>query len=172
MEFVEIGKVKKPHGLNGEIKLDIEDRYWDDFASKEVLFIERNGQKMPFFVEYVRGSGASIAKFEEIDSKEDALLIANKIAYLRREDVSLSDDEIAENPDLLYGFLKGFCLFDENLGKIGLVEDVIEYPQQEMAIVIYNESEVLIPLVKQWIVQIEKSEKKVYMMLPEGLMNL
>lgn len=171
MEYIEIGKVKKPHGLNGEIKGDIDERYWDDVAGVEAFFIAQKGDKTPYFIEYLRGRGTLIMKFEDIDSKEDASLFTNKRLYLRREDVSLSEEEINDT-GLTYSFLEGYELHVEEEEMTGLVKYVEEYPQQEMATVEMKGKEVLIPLRTAWIVEVDKVKKIVKMALPEGLLDI
>mgnify|MGYP003841375859 CR=1 FL=1 len=39
-----------------------------------------------------------------------------------------------------------FTLVDAEIGELGKIEDVIEFPQQEMAVISHNEKEVFIPL--------------------------
>lgn len=171
MDFVEIGKLKKPHGLQGELKGTVDERFWDDIANASAVFVDQRGDKAPYFIEYARGGVPLILKLEEVDTKEDAALLTNKLLYLRREDVQL-DDEAIESGGLEYGYLKGYQVQVEELGVVGPIIRVDEYPQQEMAIVAYQEREVLIPLREAWITQLDKTNKVVQMDLPEGLLDL
>jgi ribosomal 30S subunit maturation factor RimM len=81
-EFVQIGTTKKTHGFRGELKIRIEDAYWDDFLESEVLFIELDGHPAPFFVEDLRSDANPIIKLDDIDTVEDAKPIAGKPVYL------------------------------------------------------------------------------------------
>lgn len=171
MDYIEVGKLKKPHGLNGELKGTIDERFWEDVAEIDAFFVEIRGEKTPYFIEYLRGKGSLILKFEEVDSKEDARLFNNKGLFLRREDISLTEEEIYDD-GLEYAFLKGYELRVESIEEVGKIELVEEYPQQEMAIVSYQEREVLIPLRATWILAVDKENKIVQMSLPEGLLEL
>jgi 16S rRNA processing protein RimM len=171
MEYLAIGKIKKPHGLTGELKATIDERFFADVSEVEAFFVEIQGEQAPYFIESIRGKGPFILKFEDIDSKEDAALLTNKNIFLRREDVSLSESEI-EADGLAYSYLKGFVLEDETLGEIGEIVLVEEYPQQEMATVAYQEKEVLVPLTEGWLLEVDEAAKIVRMDLPEGLLDI
>lgn len=171
MDFVEIGKLKKPHGLQGELKGTIDKRFWEDIGNAPAVFIDQKGDKAPYFIEYARGGVPLILKLEEIDTKEDAALLTNKLVYLRREDVQL-DDEAIQSRGLMYGYLEGYTLYVEEMETVGPIVQVDEYPQQEMATVRYQERDVLVPLREAWITQLDKVNKTLQMDLPEGLLDL
>ena len=65
-----------------------------------------------------------------------------------------------------------FEIHDKILGKIGIIEEIIEYPQQEMAAIKFQEKEVLIPLNEQLILTIDAENKVIEMDLPDGLLEL
>lgn len=171
MDYLEIGKIKKPHGLNGELKATIEERFYEDVNAVEAFFIEIEGEKAPYFIESLRGGATLLLKLEEIDNKEDAALFTNKTIYLRAEDVSLSEEEL-QDTGLEYSFLEGYTLEVEEIGVIGEILRVDEFPQQEMATVNYQEKEIFVPLLEQWIVEVNKEKKVVVMDLPEGLLEV
>ncbi|MEM6699798.1 MAG: hypothetical protein AAF599_15455 [Bacteroidota bacterium] len=55
---------------------------------------------------------------------------------------------------------------------IGVIEEVIEMPQQEMAVINYKDKEVLIPMNEDFILEILEEEKILKVELPEGLLDL
>jgi len=171
MDYVEIGRIRKPHGLGGEIKGDIDERFWDDVAEIDAFFIEIKGEKTPYFIEYLRGKGTLILKFEDIDTKEDASLFTSKNLYLRREDVNLSEEEINDT-GLEFSYLEGYEIHLEEVGKVGIIEEVEEYPQQEMATIKQEGKTFLIPLRSGWILSVNTDKKIVVMDLPEGLVDI
>ena len=171
MDFVEIGQLKKAHGLQGELKGKVDERFWEDLMEAQAVFLEHKGDKAPYFIEYARGGAPLILKLEDIDTKEAASELTNKRLYLRREDVQL-DDEAILSGDLVFGYLKGYTLHTTAVGEVGPIVRVDEYPQQEMAIVAYQDREVLVPLREAWITALDKAQKTVEMDLPEGLLDL
>ncbi len=168
-EFVVIGKIIKPHGVKGELKVSVEDAYWEDFNNTKAIFITTLGQKLPYFIKQIQDANhATILKLEGIDNKETALSLSSMPIFMRDADVSV---EVIEE-GLTYDFLEGYLVKDKILGEIGNIDEVIELPQQEMAVVIYQNKEVLIPLNEYLIVEVDKESKIVLMDLPEGLLML
>lgn len=172
MEYVEIGKVKGAHGLNGELKVVISEHFFDAVNEAEAFFVDLKGSKTPCFIDSIRGKGDFfLLKFEDIDTKEEAEQFTNKSMYLRREEVDLEDEDLHIN-GLKYGFLEGYEMHEAELGKVGEIKYVDAFPQQEMATVEYNGKDVFVPLVKEWIVKIDKAAKQVTVSLPEGLLSM
>jgi 16S rRNA processing protein RimM len=171
MEYTEIGKINKPHGLNGELKATIDERFWNDISEAEAFFVVLHGDKAPFFIEYFRGKGSLILKFEDIESKEDASIFTHKRLFMRADDISLTIAEI-NNTGLEYSFLEWYELIDTQSGEAGIIRSVEEYPQQEMASVDYNGKISLIPLLEIWITSINKDKKIISMSLPNGLFEI
>ncbi len=170
MEYAQIGYTKKTHGIGGELKVFIEEPYEELFLDSDRVFLEVRGTKQPFFIEHARGGGDLIVKFEDINVREDALLLQSKGVFLPASEVP----EIVEpeGEGLQYGHLAGYLIVDESAGEIGPVEDVFDLPQQEMALVHYQGREVLIPLNPAFIRSVDDAGKRVLMDLPEGLLSL
>lgn len=168
--LVSIGYTKKPHGLKGELKVQVDDLYLDDFLEAETVFLEIRGKKLPFFIEKVREGNEVLVKFEDTDSKEAADNLSSKEIFLRESDIVPLEERELEADDFTQ--YVGYQLQDTELGLIGEMEDVIEYPQQMMAAVTYQEREVLIPLNEAFIKEIQKGKKIILMELPQGLLEL
>jgi 16S rRNA processing protein RimM len=170
-KLIQIGFTKKPHGLKGELKLHIEDKYLEDLMNADVVVLQIKGKPTPFFVEDIRIGNAIIGKFEDIDTPEAALSIANKELSLREKDIIPDDEREIEVEGLQYDKCIGYMIFDgENA--IGEILEILEFPQQEMAVIEYEKREVLIPLNAAFIVKQDDKAKKFIMDLPDGLLDL
>ncbi len=169
--MVKIGRIGKAHGIKGEVKVFIEDAYWEDFLNVEIIFLETRGQHLPYFVEDIRAGNAVILKLEDINAREDAQMLHRKEVFIRTEDL-LDDEErtIVFEP----GFERyaGYNIEDASYGPVGKIEQVIEMPQQMMAVVNYKGREILIPLNDQFIHQANDEQAVLYMDLPDGLLDL
>ncbi len=173
-QYINIGYTKRTHGLKGEIKLVVEDRYLEDFLKNERIFVDVKGAKVPFFIEGVRGKGEMILKLEDVDSLDAAYGIQSREIFLREQDlVPLQDRELdIEEETLEYEYITGFLLVDKTAGEIGRIDEVIEIPQQEMAMLKYKGREILIPLNERLVTSVDEKAKKVFMDLPEGLLDM
>jgi len=169
--FVQIGRSLKAHGLKGELKLNIEELYLDDLFEMNALFIEVKGQKIPYFIEELQEGNMLIVRLEEVASRTAAEQLAHKAIYLRREDITVTEAEM-QSGGLQYKHLEGYMIVDATLGEIALIDEVAEFPQQEMAYINYQGKVHLIPMHPTMMDREDAAEKKIYMDLPEGLLEL
>ena len=170
MEYIQIGFTKKTHGVSGELKIAIDEVFEDLFLSAERVFIEVKGNKMPFFIENIRGGGELIVHFEDVTNKDQALLIQSKGVFLPSSEVPASLE--IEDDSLEYSHLEGFSMIDKEAGVVGTIEEVLDMPQQEMALIVFKHREILIPLNDALILKIDKKQKTVHVELPDGLLDL
>lgn len=169
--MISIGFCRKPHGVGGELKVQIEAEYLEDFLQAEVIFLDITGKQVPYFIEKIRPGSEILVKLEDVDSREAAAALNGKEMLMREEDVHTGEEEENEE-DLAYEDLVGYEIIETDLGLIGKIEDVLEYPQQMMALLIYQEREILIPLNEYLIQDIDIENQQIIMELPEGLLEL
>ncbi len=171
-EYISIGALKKAHGVKGELKFFVQEQYIEDLQQIEVFFLKIKGNPIPYFIEYFRFSNAPIIKFEDIDTKEAASKISSLELFARQKDLLTEEERSDPLSNLQFSYLTGFTMIDDVVGTIGIIDEVVEYPQQEMAVVLYNDREVLIPLNAALIQKEEKNNKQLFVELPEGLLDL
>ncbi|MCB0563073.1 MAG: 16S rRNA processing protein RimM [Phaeodactylibacter sp.] len=167
-KYLKIGRTGKSFGTEGALKFKVEEPFLDDFFEAQVIFIELLGKPVPFFVDHIHNEAPLIVKLEEVDSRKTALELAGKALFLRAEDVS----ETSLEKPLDLSALEGYRIVDQTLGAIGPIEEVLEFPQQIMAVLQYEGREVLIPLNSQFILEVNAEDQRIEMDLPEGLLEL
>ncbi len=175
IQYVNIGYTKKTHGIGGELKLVIEERFLEDFLKNERLFLDVKGAKVPYFVASVRGKGEMILKLEEVDSRESAFTLQSREVFLREQDLvpeHQREFDMEEEETLEYERVAGFLLVDKTVGEVGVIDEVLDMPQQEMAFLKHKGRDVLIPLNEQFVTSIDEKAKKVFTDLPEGLLDV
>ena len=170
MELTQVGRILKAHGLKGEMKCAIEESFLEDALQAEVFILEQKGQQLPYFIASLRVGNATILALEEINSKERAMSFRNAPIFMRTADLLPIENRNINN--LLYDKYEGFQLKDTELGIVGVIKEILEMPQQEMAVVNYQDKEVLIPLHEDMILTVLEVEKILELELPEGLLDL
>jgi len=170
--YILIGNTRKSYGIKGEMKLKIDETYLEDIFKLQVLFLKINGKQVPYFVESVRVGNALLIKFEDINSPEETISIASKEIYAREADLIPEEDRTIEVEGLEFERFKGYTITDVEKGRVGVIKDIVEYPQQELAVVEYKKREILIPLNQKLIESIDESKKVLVLNLPEGLLDL
>ena len=171
MDWIKIGRLGSVHGLKGELKIIIETAFEEDVETLRAVFVERKGQKTPQFIEYFRGEYSQIVKLEEIDSPEAAAAFAQQDLYARRSDLSMDTEQKHQIGEAEYDYLAGYEVWNQDQ-VLGQIERIELYPHQEMAILPYQGREVLIPLVAAFIQSQDHQAKRLYLDLPEGLLDL
>lgn len=173
-QYITIGRTRKAHGLTGELKMSIEDRYLEDFMKNERIFLEVKGLKLPYFIDSVRGGGELIVKLEEVDDRDAATVLQAREIMLRQQDILAEEErefEVEEEQGLVYEYLTGFLMIDNERGEIAPITEVLEMPQQEMAFLTYKGREILIPLNEQFVQRVDAEQQRVYVDLPDGLLD-
>ncbi len=166
MEYIQIGKLGKPHGLNGAIKVSLWDKF-EDLMPKNVLFVEQKGDIIPFFIDSCKEQGAHLlVHFEDFKTPNDAYPLAQKKLYLREKDIP---KEFLVEPVSEFNWLVGLRLTDEELAPIGEIIDFDEAGKQLVVLVKKGNKEFMIPWVEAYIININLDKKTAMLNLPEGL---
>lgn len=162
-----VGYILKPHGLKGEVTISI-DPDAPEFDEIDSVFIEKNNQLVPYFIETISINGSkAFVKFEDVSSPETASAISKCAIYLSKESRAKSgrgefyDDEII-----------GFEVSDTEEGVLGKVMEVTAAGPNKLLSIDHNGKEVLIPVNGPFITGINKSKKKIMVTLPNGFLDI
>lgn len=159
-----IGRIGKAHGVRGELSFLFTDDVFDR-ADAEYLILEVDGILVPFFMEEYRFRSDSLAlvKFCDIDTQQRASELTNCDVWFLR---SLTPDD--EEPTL--AGLVGFEIVEAGTGKsvghIATIDDTTANLLFEL------EDGTLIPANDELITDIDTSDKRIIMSIPEGLLAL
>ncbi len=171
--FVVVGKILKVHGVKGEMKCSIVQAAEKDVMKQPFLLLLHNRQKIPYFIEYIRGAGTAILKLEEINSPEEARLHVNKDIFLKSSQLTKGTEKrVLQADTTAFSFLEGFGVMDENLGALGSIREILSLPMQQMAVIDFNSKEILLPLHEQFILKIDRKNKLMHTSIPDGLLDL
>lgn len=167
--LIEVGKFQKTHALKGELNavLDIPGEYVED---GKPLIIDTDGIPVPYYAESIRPKGAEtyLIKIEGIDTAEEASELVNSAIYVPKDILHEYVGEILFDDDII-----GFTIIDENAGEIGEVENIEDSTQNELMIVrTPDDEEIYIPIVDEFILEIDEENREIHTSIPEGLLSL
>ncbi len=150
-ELYLVGKILKPKGLKGEVKvLPITD-YPESFLDRKVFY---TGKKEDDAIRRAvrRGSlrnGFAYLLFADIDSRENAEAVAGNMVYVS------ADALIPLSPDRAYLHdLKGLKVFNESREEVGIVHDVLNMPAHEVYEVQCGQHKILVPAIEEFVEEI------------------
>ena len=164
-QFLQVGVISSTHGIRGEVKVfPTTDDPLRFKKLKKVLLdtgreqLELEVQSVKFFKQFV------IVKFKGIDNINDIEKYKGKGLFVPREDAVPLDEDEYYIADLI-----GMEVFTED-GRFGVVKDVMETGANEVYIVDSDDhGELLIPAIRQCVLDVNVEEKKMLVRLLDGL---
>lgn len=155
--WVTIGKILKPFGVRGEVRVssltDVPGRFE---GLENVVLVRTTGEIMETKVRSVRSSGKDyIVGFSVFSSPEE-------VSHFRGAYVQIPEEKgLARHHDTFYQFeLIGLQVEDQEGHSLGTVEDILDYPQQQFLVISRNGEERLLPARKQLIESIDLPNNK------------
>ena len=160
--LISIGYISRPHSYKGDVQLTLE-RKIVPLKRDDFLFIKIQGQFIPYKMIGIKGKDDEpILTLEFIDTFDKTDEIIAKEVFTDKE-------VLPEESELTF---IGFQVIDKYLGSIGIVQDIVEMPQQLMLLVPYNGELKYIPLVDDFIDYISPEDKEIVLILPDGLLEI
>lgn len=161
-DFIEAGTIAKTHGTKGEIKVITTTK----IKFTEWAFLQIREKPVPFYIlsQHMPTANEYHLLLQGINSLEEA---QEYVGYtlLVQKSKSQKSSQNAFN-------LNGFLLVDNVIGTIGKIAAIEELPQQIMFVTHYKEKQVLIPMVEDFIADIDEEKEIIYLNLPEGFWDL
>ena len=167
-EYFKIGKFAASYGLNGDLVLQHSLGKKTSLKGLEVIYIEEQKDNfLPYFIEKasIKSDAETYLKLEGIDTKEIARKLTPKEAWLEEADFKKFAAKAAPIA------LLGFSMINGDI-ELGEIIEVIEQPHQVLCTIIYKGNEALIPVHEASLLKVDQKKKKVYVDLPEGLLDI
>ncbi len=168
MEYSNIGKIVSVFGLKGEMILVHTLGKSSTLKGLPAIFIEEKKDSfIPWFIESARSKSAEeiYLKIEGLDTREQALKLVQKKVWIPTTEL----EKFAAKTSPVG--LVGYELIDDS-GTLGNILELVEQPHQMICRIEINEQEVLIPLNEETLKKIDRKNKKVFVELPEGLLDV
>ena len=166
--YFKIGKFVATFGLTGQIVLVHSLGKKTALKGLTTLFIEHKKDSfLPYFIENceVKNENEVYVKVEGISTKEKAQTIVSREVWLLEADFK----KFAEGNAPIS--LLGFNMINEDVD-LGEIVEVIEQPHQVLCKIILNGNDALIPVNEEFLDKIDKKGRKVYLSLPDGLLDI
>ncbi len=162
--YLTVGFLRRPHGLRGEIVMDLHTDFPERLKSGRKLLVGEDHR--PTSIEGVRPHQAGVLiKFNGIDTPEGAGQFRNQWVYVKASDVPpLPEGQIYQYE------LFGFQVVDENNHPLGELVEIIETGANNVYVV-KDESgrELLLPAIPAVILDLDPGRRLMRVHLLEGL---
>lgn len=119
-----------------------------------------------------RSDDEAVVYFAEVTDADTAKILVGCHCLAWREDVEEELESLAEGEDALPDW-DGWTVFDTDAGYVGVISHVEERPLQPLLVVVGEEgADVLIPLVDEFVLNVDEEERRLDLQCPAGLLDL
>lgn len=166
--YFKIGKLAATFGVHGQLILEHSLGKKTSLKGLESIFIEETKDSfLPYFITStkIKNEKEIYITLEGLQSKEAAHFLIKKEVWLTETDFKKFAAGAA--PISLLGFM-----VINNEEEIGEVLEVIEQPHQVLCTIMIEGKEALIPIHEESLEKIDKKNRKLYVNLPDGLLEI
>ncbi|MGX9986188.1 ribosome maturation factor RimM [Soonwooa purpurea] len=163
-----LGKITRKHGLAGNVILKLDTDQPELYNKLESIFVEINGLLVPFFIEKTSWSKADALNilFKNV-TEALAEQVLGKDVYL-----PLTTLPKLSGKQFYYHEIVGFEIREEDGKSCGIIQSVNDQTAQHYFMLKLADRDVVIPIIKDWILEVNRDEKYIQMQLPDGLMDV
>ena len=167
MEYISIGKITNTHGLKGTLKVkSFTDFKEDRYKKGSLLYISFKDEFIPVTVSHHRYvKTLDYLTFREYDD-------INMVEKYKGSFLMFNKEEAAdlEEDEFYFDELIGLDVYTDDL-LVGKCGDVRDYPQGEVIVVKRDDKkDALIPFRKEFVKEVNKELKRIYLINWEGLL--
>lgn len=166
--LITIGKVLKPWGIKGEIKIESLTDFPERFKQvRRVFLVSPKGTEKSCAMRSVRYSGsAPLLLLDGFDTPEQAKTITGWL-------IKIPEEEAIPLPKGQYYWfeLLGMEVFAEDGEKLGSIIDIFETGSNDVYVIKHNGKEVYIPATREIVKNVDTKARTMIIHLMEGLMD-
>lgn len=164
-----LGKIVKKYSFKGELLAKLDTDEPELYENLDAIFIDLRGNLVPFFVESSQLHKSDLLRlnFEDVDSEADADALLKCDLYLPLDLLPK-----LEGNKFYFHEVIGFKITDENFGEVGIIKRVNDSTAQALFEIDRNSIEILIPMNDEFIVNVDRKNKTVFVNTTEGLIDL
>ncbi len=167
-ECFNLGYISRRVGNKGELAFIIDADNPGRYSKLESVFIEINKSLVPFFIKKIVVSrNFATVSLDGIDTIERADELVKLGLYL-----PLSFLPPLKEKKFYFHELSGYKVTDKNYGDIGIMQSILDFPQQAIFQIVKDKNEILIPAKDEFIISIDREKKELHLNAPEGLIDI
>ncbi|WKZ48938.1 MAG: ribosome maturation factor RimM [Anaerolineales bacterium] len=162
--YLSVGFLRRPHGVHGEIIMDLHTDFPERMKKGRKLFIGE--EYKPMTLASVRPHQAGLlVKFKGVETPEEAGLYRNQWAFVKKADVPPLPEGTIYQHELI-----GFRVVDEGGNPLGELVEILETGANDVYVVRDDSGkEILLPAIPSVILDVEAGSRTLRVHVLEGL---
>ena len=164
-----VGKIVKKFSFKGVLLVKLDADNPEEFIHMESVFVDLNGTLVPFFIEDLALHKTELLRiqFEDVYDEPTADALIGCDLYL-----PLSLLPKLTGNKFYYHEVIGFTVIDQTHGDIGQIIGVNDQTAQALFEINYRNKEILIPIIDEFILSVDRNNKTITVKTPDGLLEL
>lgn len=156
-DFLLIGKVAKPHGLRGQVKVHSYASSNESFFAGRKIFMSQGEEMKPLLISEVKVQSQSLLiHFQGLDNRQQAEAISGSSLYLREQDLQT----LPEGEYYWYQLIKSRVYNDQGLF-LGILEEIFSTAAHDIWVIRNASKELLLPAVEDFVISVDLSRGEI-----------
>ncbi len=154
-DFLLLGKLRRPHGVRGEIPLEVYTQMLELLAPDRVIYVGE--QHLPYTIQETRWKqDLLLLKFVEINDRSLVSVLTNQMLYVKTSELPPLDDE-----EIYLHELIGLKVYEEDGAYLGELFEILETGANDVYLVQSDSGEeILIPAIEDVILEIDLEQER------------
>jgi len=164
-----LGRIVTKHSFKGEVVLKLDTDEPELYQEMESVFVDLGNNLIPFFIEksLLQKGNQLRVQFEDMYTEEEANAVLKAAVYLP---LTLLP-KLTGNKFYFHEVI-GFQAVDVHCGDVGTIVGVNDSTAQTLFEIENGSSEILIPMIDNFIKKVDREQKIIFFETPAGLIDL
>ena len=164
-----LGTIVGKYSFKGEVLIKLETDSPKSYLDLEGVLVNNPQCIGPFFIDSAQLQKTTLlrVKFEGVSNETEADQLIKKKVFLPLDQLPK-----LEGNRFYYHEIKDFIAIDQFEKKIGVIKSVNDSGPQALFMIDNNGTEILIPVHDNFITKLNREEKRIYLNLPDGLLEI
>ena len=156
-DFLLIGKVAKPHGLRGQVKVhSYASSYENFFAGRKVYLSQGEEMKTLLISEGKVQAHSVLLHFHGVDNRQQAEAISGCSLYIEQKDLQA----LPEGEYYWYQLI-GSRVYNDQGRFLGILEEIFSTPAHDIWVIRDDKKEILLPAVEDFVISVDLPQREI-----------
>ena len=164
-----LGKIVTKYSFKGEVVIKLDTDEPELYKNMESVYVEFGSNLVPFFIKKSslhKGNQLRV-QFEDVYSEEEADSILKCGIYLPLDLLPK-----LEGDKFYFHEVIGFKIIDASFGEVGEILHINDKAAQPLFEIDRKGKEIFIPMIDDFIKEVDRNNKQIHVETPEGLIDL
>jgi 16S rRNA processing protein RimM len=164
-----LGTIVGKYSFKGEILIKLDTDSPESYLDLKAILVNTAQGLVPFFIDRAKLHKTKLlrVKFEGVETETEAEQLIKKKVFLPLDQLPKLNGS-----RFYYHEIKGFIAIDQFEKKIGILKSVNDSGPQALFMIDNNGTEILIPVHDNFIIKLDRKEKRIHLNLPDGLLEI